>query len=92
MEDGYYFNDDIYMIKTNGESLHIPMNYEGVMMSLPMPYGILYKDKILLIEDRNGVYVFDIYRGYICHLKDKSLLELNQEDMTQMWFNQGITP
>ena len=92
VESWYYFNDDIYIIKTNGEFLQIPMNYEGVMMSLPMPYGILYKDKILLIEDRNGVYVFDIYRGYICHLKDKSLSELNQEDMAQMWFNQGITP
>ena len=92
VEGMYYFNDDIYIIKTNGESLQIPKNYEGSIMSLPMPYGVLYKDKILFIEDRNGVYVFDIYQGYICYLKDKSLSELNQEDMAQIWFNQGITP
>ena len=92
MESGYYFNVDIYIIKTNGESLQIPKNYEGSIMSLPMPYGVLYKDKILFIEDRNGVYVFDIYQGYICYLKDRTLSNLNQEDMAQMWFNQGITP
>ena len=92
MEDGYYFNNDIYMIKTNGEFLQVPMNYEGIIMSLPMPYSILYKDRILLIETRTGVYVFDIYRGYICYLKDRTLSNLNQEDMAQMWFNQGITP
>ena len=92
VEDGYYFNDDIYMIKTNGEFLQMPMNYEGIIMSLPIPYGILYKDRILLIETRTGVYVFDIYRGYICYLKDKTLSNLNQEDMAQMWFNQGIIP
>ena len=92
VEGGYYFNDDIYIIKTNGESLQMPMNYEGIIMSLPMPYGILYKDRILLIETRTGVYVFDIYRGYICYLKDRTLSNLNQEDMAQMWFNQGITP
>ena len=86
VEDSYYFNDDIYIIKTNGESLQIPKNYEGSIMSLPMPYGVLYKDKILFIEDRNGVYVFDIYQGYICYLKDKSLSELNQEDMARIWF------
>lgn len=92
VEGGYYFNDDIYIIKTNGESLQIPMNYEGLIMSLPMPYGVLYKDSILLIEDRSGVYVFDIYQGYICYLKGKSLSNLNQEDMAQIRFNQGITP
>ena len=92
IEGMYYLNDDLYIIKTNGEFLQIPMNYEEVIMSLPMPYGILYKDSILLIEDRNGVYVFDIYRGYICYLKDKSLSNLNQEDMARLWFNQGITP
>ena len=86
VEGMYYFNDDIYIIKTNGESLQIPKNYEGSIMSLPMPYGVLYKDKILFIEDRNGVYVFDIYQGYICYLKDKSLSELNQEDMAQIRF------
>lgn len=86
VEDGYYFNDDLYMIKTNGESLQIPKNYEGSIMSLPMPYGVLYKDKILFIEDRNGVYVFDIYKGYICCLKDKTLSNLNQEDMAQIRF------
>lgn len=92
VESWYYFNNDIYIIKTNGEFLQIPMNYEGIIMSLPIPYGILYKDRILLIETRTGVYVFDIYRGYICYLKDKTLSSLNQEDMAQMWFNQGITP
>lgn len=92
VEDMYYFNDDLYIIKTNGESLQIPMNYEGLIMSLPMPYGVLYKDSILLIEDRTGVYVFDIYRGYICYLKDRTLSNLNQEDMAQMWFEQGTTP
>ncbi len=92
VEGGYYFNDDIYIIKTNGESLQIPMNYEGLIMSIPMPYGVLYKDSILLIEDRSGVYVFDIYQGYICYLKDKTLSSLNQEDMARMWFEQGITP
>lgn len=92
VEDGYYFNNDIYMIKTNGEFLQMPMNYEGIIMSLPIPYGILYKDRILLIETRTGVYVFDIYRGYICYLKDRTLSNLNQEDMAQIWFNQGITP
>lgn len=92
VEDGYYFNDDIYMIKTNGEFLQMPMNYEGIIISLPIPYGILYKDRILLIETRTGVYVFDIYRGYICYLKDRTLSNLNQEDMAQIWFNQGITP
>ena len=92
VEYGYYFNDDIYMIKTNGEFLQMPMNYEGIIMSLPIPYGILYKDRILLIETRTGVYVFDIYRGYICYLKDRTLSNLNQEDMAQIWFNQGITP
>ena len=86
VEGMYYFNDDIYIIKTNGESLQIPKNYEGSIMSLPMPYGVLYKDKILFIEDRNGVYVFDIYQGYICYLKDKSLSELNQENMAQIRF------
>ena len=86
VEGIYYFNDDIYMIKTNGEFLQIPKNYEGSIMSLPMPYGVLYKDKILFIEDRNGVYVFDIYQGYICYLKDKSLSELNQENMAQIRF------
>ena len=86
VEGMYYFNDDLYIIKTNGESLHIPINYEGVIIFLPMPYGILYKDKILLIEDRSVVYVFDIYQGYICHLKDKRLAELNQEDMARLWF------
>lgn len=92
VEGRYYFNDDIYIIKTNGESLQIPMNYEGLIMSIPMPYGVLYRDRILLIEDRNGMYVFDIYQGYICYLKDKRLAELNQEDMARLWFNQGITP
>lgn len=92
VEDGYYFNNDIYMIKTNGEFLQMPMNYEGIIISLPIPYGILYKDRILLIETRTGVYVFDIYRGYICYLKDRTLSNLNQEDMAQIWFNQGITP
>ncbi len=92
VESWYYFNDDIYIIKTNGEFLQIPMNYEGLIMSIPMPYGVLYKDSILLIEDRSGVYVFDIYQGYICYLKDKRLSELNQEDMARLWFNQGITP
>ena len=86
VEGMYYFNDDLYLIKTNGESLHIPINYEGVIIFLPMPYGILYKDKILLIEDRSGVYVFDIYQGYICCLKDKTLSNLNQEDMARIWF------
>lgn len=86
VEGMYYFNDDIYIIKTNGESLQIPKNYEGSIMSLPMPYGVLYKDKILFIEDRNGVYVFDIYQGYICYLKDKTLSNLNQEDMARIWF------
>ena len=86
VEGMYYFNDDIYLIKTNGESLHIPINYEGVIIFLPMPYGILYKDKILLIEDRSVVYVFDIYQGYICYLKDKTLSNLNQEDMARIWF------
>ena len=86
VEGMYYFNDDIYIIKTNGESLQIPKNYEGSIMSLPMPYGVLYKDKILFIEDRNGMYVFDIYQGYICYLKDKNLSELNQEDMAQIRF------
>ena len=98
VEGMYYFNDDIYLIKTNGESLHIPINYEGVIIFLPMPYGILYKDKILLIEDRSVVYVFDIYQGYICYLKDKTLSNLNQEDMARIWFEnhpmnyQGPTP
>ena len=86
VEGMYYFNDDIYIIKTNGESLQIPMNYEGLIMSLPMSYGVLYKDSILLIEDRNGVYAFDIYKGYICCLKDKTLSNLNQEDMARIWF------
>ena len=86
VEGIYYFNDDIYMIKTNGEFLQMPMNYEGIIISLPIPYGILYKDRILLIETRTGVYVFDIYRGYICYLKDRTLSNLNQEDMARIWF------
>lgn len=84
VEGMYYFKYDLYLIKTNGESLQIPMNYEGVIIFLPMPYGILYKDKILLIEDRSVVYVFDIYQGYICYLKDKTLSNLNQEDMARI--------
>ena len=84
VEGMYYFKYDLYLIKTNGESLHIPINYEGVIIFLPMPYGILYKDKILLIEDRSVVYVFDIYQGYICYLKDKTLSNLNQEDMARI--------
>ena len=86
VEDGYYFNDDLYMIKTNGEFLQIPMNYEGVISFLPISYSILYKDRILLIENRTGVYAFDIYQGYICYLKDKTLSNLNQEDMARIWF------
>lgn len=92
-EEGmYYLTDELYMIKTNGEFLQIPMNYEGVIHSIPMTYGILCKDSILLIEDRIGVYVFNIYRGYICYLKDKTLSNLNQEDMARIWFeNYHIT-
>lgn len=92
IEGMYYLSDELYIIKTNGEFLQIPINYAGVITSLPMPYGILYRDRILLIEDRNGVYVFDIYQGYICYLKDKRLAELNQEDMARLWFNQGTIP
>lgn len=92
VEDMYYLNDELYIIKTNGEFLQIPIYYAGVITSLPMPCGVLYKDRILLIEDRNGVYVFDVYQGYICYLKGKNLSGLNQEDMTRLWFNQGITP
>lgn len=92
VEGMYYLRDELYMIKTNGEFLQISMNYEGVITSLPMPYGVLYKDSILLIEDRTGVYVFNIYSGYICYLKDKKLSDLNQEDMARMWFeNYHIT-
>ena len=86
VEGMYYFNDDLYMIKTNGEFLQIPMNYEGVISFLPISYSILYKDRILLIENRTGVYAFYIYRGYICYLKDSTLSNLNQEDMARIWF------
>lgn len=90
MEGKYHFDNYFSIIKTNGVFLQIPMNCyamkDAPLISLPISYGILYNERFLFIEDRNGVYVFDIYRGYICYLKDKSLSNLNQEDMARIWF------
>lgn len=88
-EDKYYFDNYLSIIKTNGEFLQIPMDGYTMtgapLMSLPISYGILFGESILLIESI-GVYAFDIYRGYICYLKDKTLSSLNQEDMARIRF------
>lgn len=88
-EDKYYFNNYLSIIKTNGEFLQIPMDdvyMKGRIMSLPIPFGILHEERTLLIENLSGVYAFDIYRGYICHIESKKLSELNQDDMARIWF------
>lgn len=82
-------SDLLSIIKTNGEFLQIPMDdfiAKVPITSFPRSYGILYKESILLIENRDGVHAFDIYRGYICCLKGKRLTGLNQEDMARIWF------
>ena len=89
---GEYFS----IIKTSGEFQQIPIDCfstKGMIVPLPMiPYGILHNERTLLIENYTGVYAFDIYMGYICHLKDKRLLTINKEDMARIWFeNHPIT-
>lgn len=88
-EDKYYFDNYLSIIKTNGEFLQIPMDGYAMtgapLISLPISYGILFGGNILLIESI-GVYAFDIYKGYICYLDNKTLSSLNQEDMARIWF------
>lgn len=100
-EDMYYIDNYLAIIKTNGEFLQIPVDGANTIMvsimSLPISYGILYNESILLVENYVGVYAFDIYRGYICHIESKRLSELNQEDMARIWFENyrligGTTP
>lgn len=85
----YYLSDLLSIIKTNGDFIQIPMDdfiAKVPITSFPISYGILYEESILLIENRDGVHAFDIYRGYIGCLKGKRLSSLNQEDMARMWF------
>lgn len=87
-EDMYYIDNYLAIIKTNGEFLQIPVDGANTIMvsimSLPISYGILYKESILLVENYVGVYAFDIYRGYICHIESKRLSELNPEDWARI--------
>lgn len=85
----YYLSDLLSIIKTNGDFLQIPMDdfiAKVPITSFPISYGILYKESILFIENRDGVHAFDIYRGYICCLKGRTLSNLNQEDMARICF------